>query len=142
MKVWKFALDGFFFLKGYKVLHEKYRRVISHDIGEWCKVWRKTCSWFQKWHGKFVKFWWEQKSENLHFDVLLFSIAYKVPSKKLQKSYLSWHWRVIQTLKKDSLFVWKMTWEIWCILTWAVKNRKKWTLMRYFRQKYTIFEPK
>ena len=29
------------------------------------------------------------KSESLHFDVLLFSIAYKVSAKKVQKNYLS-----------------------------------------------------
>ena len=29
------------------------------------------------------------KSENLHFDVLLLSIAYKVLAKKVQKNYLS-----------------------------------------------------
>ena len=29
------------------------------------------------------------KSENFHFDVLLFSIAFKVSAKKVQKSYLS-----------------------------------------------------
>ena len=29
------------------------------------------------------------KSENLHFDVLLLSIAYRVLAKKVQKSYLS-----------------------------------------------------
>ena len=29
------------------------------------------------------------KSENLHFDVLLFSIAFKVSAKKVQKNYLS-----------------------------------------------------
>ena len=29
------------------------------------------------------------KSKNLHFDVLLLSIAYKVPAKKVQKNYLS-----------------------------------------------------
>ena len=29
------------------------------------------------------------KSENLHFDVLLWSIAYKASAKKLQKNYLS-----------------------------------------------------
>ena len=29
------------------------------------------------------------KSESLHFDVLLFSIAYKVSTKKVQKNYLS-----------------------------------------------------
>ena len=28
------------------------------------------------------------KSENLHFNVLLFSIAFKVSAKKVQKSYL------------------------------------------------------
>ena len=44
--------------------------------------------------------------------------------KKAQKSYLSWHWTVIQSLRKNSLFVWKMTWEIWWVLTWAVKNLK------------------
>ena len=37
------------------------------------------------------------KSEHLHFDVLLLSIAYKVSAKKVKKNYLSWHWRVIQT---------------------------------------------
>ena len=29
------------------------------------------------------------KSENMHFDVQLLSIAYKVSAKKMQKSYLS-----------------------------------------------------
>ena len=29
------------------------------------------------------------KSQNVHFDVLLLSLAYKVPAKKVQKSYLS-----------------------------------------------------
>ena len=37
------------------------------------------------------------KSEKLHFDVLLLSVAHKVSAKKVQKSCLSWHWRVIQT---------------------------------------------
>ena len=50
------------------------------------------------------------KSENLRFDGLLLSIAYNYSAKKAQKSYLSGHWRMIQTLKKSSLFVWKMTW--------------------------------
>ena len=31
------------------------------------------------------------KSESLHFDVLLFSIAEKVSAKKEQKNDLSWH---------------------------------------------------
>ena len=32
------------------------------------------------------------KSENLHFDALLLSIAYKCSAKKVQKSYLLWQW--------------------------------------------------
>ena len=43
------------------------------------------------------------KSENLHFDMVLLSIAYKVSAKKGQKINFSWHWRVIQTLKKNDM---------------------------------------
>ena len=83
-----------------------------------------------------------RKFENLHSDVLLLSIAYKVSAKKIQKSCLSWHWRVIQTLKKNSLFFWKMTWEIWWILTRAVKNLKICYLVGYFCQRYVMFKLK
>ena len=65
------------------------------------------------------------KYENLHSDALVFSKAYKVLNEKLQKIYVSWHWRVMQSLKKNWLLVSKITlkndqkkansWEI-CIL--------------------------
>ena len=42
-----------------------------------------------------------RKFENLYIYVLLLSISYKVLAKKVQKSYHSWNWRVIQTLKKN-----------------------------------------
>ena len=32
---------------------KKYRRVLSHDTEEWCKVLIKTDSCFQKWHKEF-----------------------------------------------------------------------------------------
>ena len=35
--------------------------------------------------------------------------VFNVWSKKLQRNYLSWHWRVMQNLKKNWLVVWKMT---------------------------------
>ena len=82
------------------------------------------------------------KSENLQFDVLLLSIAYKVLTKKVQKNYLSWHRRMIQTLKKNWLFVWKMIWGIWWILTRAVESLKICTLMGYFCRRYVVFELK
>ena len=31
-------------------------KVMSHDTEEWCKVWRKTNSCFQKWHEEFGEF--------------------------------------------------------------------------------------
>ena len=83
-----------------------------------------------------------RKSKILHFDGLLLSKLCTVSAKKVQKSYLLWHWRVIQSLKKNSLFVWKMTWEIWRILTRPVKNLKIRTLVGYFCQKYVMFELK
>ena len=44
------------------------------------------------------------KSENLHFDVLRLSIAYKVSAKKVQKNYLSWHWKKIQNFQEKLAF--------------------------------------
>ena len=44
-----------------------------------------------------------RKSEKLYFDVFLLSKIYKDLDEKVQKSYLSWHWIVMQSLKKTWL---------------------------------------
>ena len=62
---------------------------------------------------------------------LLLSIPYKVSARKTQKSYLSWHWSLIQALKKNWLFGWNMTWGIWWVLTRALESLKVYTLMGY-----------
>ena len=123
---------------------KKYRRVTSHDTGEWCKVWGKTGSWFQKWHDvNLVNFNASSiRSENLHFDVLLFSIVFKVSAKKSAEELSLMILEKDQNFVKKTLFVWKMTWEIWWVLTGAVKNQKICTLMGYFCQKYVMFEIK
>ena len=41
------------------------------------------------------------KSENLHFDRILFSKAYKDLDEKVQKSYVSWYLKVMPSLKKS-----------------------------------------
>ena len=82
------------------------------------------------------------KFESLHFDVLLFSIAYKVSAKKVKKNYLSWHWKKIQNLRKNWLFVWKMTWKTWSTLIRAVESLKICILIGYFCSKYVMFELK
>ena len=75
------------------------------------------------------------KSENLHFDGFLLSKAYKDLDEKVQKSYVSWHWRVMQSLRKNWILVPKMIWGIWWILMWAVSSLKICTLMCCFSLK-------
>ena len=48
---------------------------------------------------------------------------YKTSTKKVQRSYVSWHWRVMQNLKKKQFLVSKMT-RIWWILIGALKSLK------------------
>ena len=76
-----------------------------------------------------------RKSENLHFDGLLLSKIYKDWDENVQKSYVLWHWRVMQSLKKNWLLVPKMTWEIWWILMGAVES-----LLCYFTWRATFVE--
>ena len=83
-----------------------------------------------------------QKFENLHFCGLLLPKSWKFLDEKLQKSYVSWHWWVIQSLKKNWLLVPKMKWGIWWISTRAVESLEICTLMFYFCRKYVMFELK
>ena len=55
----------------------------------------------------------QSKVEILHFDGFHLSKSYKVSAKKIKNSYLSWHWRVMQSLKKNRLVVSNTTWRIW-----------------------------
>ena len=71
------------------------------------------------------------KSENLHFDWIHLSKAYKHLDEKVEKSYVSWHWSVMQSLKK-----------IWSVLMWAVASLEICTLMYNFCQKHLKFQPK
>ena len=44
-------------------------------------------------------------SQNLYFRLLLLEL-YKISGKKVQRSYVSWHWRVTQNLKKKTICFW------------------------------------
>ena len=75
--------------KAYKVLDEKIQKS-SNDTGEFAKFEEKLALGFKNDMMNLVNFDASSgKSENLHFDVPLLSIAYKVSAKKVQKSYLS-----------------------------------------------------
>ena len=60
-------------------------------------------------------------SPNVYFDKLLLLKVYKISAKKVQRSYASWPWRVMQNLKKNRLLVSKMT-RISVILIRALKS--------------------
>ena len=53
-----------------------------------------------------------------------FCKSYKVSTKKIQKTYHSWHWRMMQNLKKNWLAVSNATWGIWWIFTQPLKSPK------------------
>ena len=141
MKVWKFALWLDPFVQSipifrWKRTEELYLMTLKSDA----KFEEKPTLGSKNDMRNLVNFNVMSKSESLLFDVLLSSIAYEVSAKKLQKNYLSWHWKKIQTFRKNWLFVWKMTWEIWWTLTRAVESLKVFTLMGYFCRKCIMFE--
>ena len=72
---------------------------------------------------KFQTFDWSiENSPNLYFDRLLSLKVYKISAKKVQRSYVSWHWRLMQDLiKKTQFVVSKMTRICW-ILIQALKS--------------------
>ena len=74
--------------------------------------------------------------------LLLLCKVFNVCPKKVQRNDLSWHWRVMQNLKKNGLVVRKMTWRVWQILTRALESVKIGTLMGSFCPKYKMYEPK
>ena len=62
----------------------KYERVMSHDTEEWFKVWRKKMVGSKNDMRNLVNFnAYNGKPENMHFDVLLLPIAYKISAKKV-----------------------------------------------------------
>ena len=83
-----------------------------------------------------------RKSENVHFDGLFQSKSYKFLDEKVQKSYVSWLWKVMQSLKKNWLLTPNMARGMWWVLMQAVTSLKICTLMCYFRGKYIMFKPK
>ena len=100
------TLIGFFFWKYIKFQLKKYRGVMAHGTEKWCKIWKK--SWFVV--SKMIRIWWLltrvlKSLKNLDFHWFLLCKIFNVWPKKVQRSNLSWHWRVMQNLKKNWLVV-------------------------------------
>ena len=125
---------GSFCWKYIKFQLRKYRGVMSHDIEERCKIWRKIDFLFHKWWIlNLVNFGLSTWNfQNFYFDWFLLCKVYNVWAKKVQRSYVSWHWKAMQNLKKNWLVVWKMTWVIWHIFTSVVESLKIGTLIALY----------
>ena len=64
------------------------------------------------------------KCQNWNFDGTLLSKVENVWAQNLQRSYVSWQWRIIQKLKRNWLVVLKLTWGTSQILTQAFESLK------------------
>ena len=123
-------IDSFYW-KYIKLQLKKYRRVMSHDTGEW-KLKKKRF-----FVSKMTRIWWIliralRSLKNLPFDWSVLCKVYDVWPKKVQRSCNSWHWGVMQNLKKKWLVVWKMTWGIWQIFIRTLETVKIGTFMGSF----------
>ena len=96
---------------------------------------------------KMTRIWWIliraiKNFKNLHFDWSRSCKVYNVWPKKVQRNYLSWHWKVMQSFKKNWLVIWKMTWRIWQIFTRTLESVKIGTLMEFLSLKEKMYELK
>ena len=79
---------------------------MCNDTKEWWKIWRGIDLSFQNWHEEFNQFW----TEHSKISKICTLMGYFWPKytmfelKKVQRNYLSWHWRVMQNLKKIDLW--------------------------------------
>ena len=97
-----------FVLSGSLFELQKYWGVIFYDTEELCTFWRKTDLWFEKRLDKFGKF----SPEHLKVSKLGLWWDPFVQSRKGMRSYVSWQWRIMQNLKRNSLAISKLTWGI------------------------------
>ena len=106
----KVYIDGLFLSKGYNVSARKFQR---NDVPWHWRVYnakfkgKPTCG-LKNDIRNLVNFRASrQKSENLHFDWILLPKAYKDLDEKIQKSYVSWHWRVSKVWRKTDSWLQK-----------------------------------
>ena len=128
--------DRLLLLKVYKISAKKVQR--SYVSWYWRVMQKLKKNRFVV--SKITKIWWIlirafKSLQNLHFDWPLSCKVCNVWPKKVQRSYLSWHWIVMQNLKKNWLVVWKMTWEIWQIFIRTLESVKIGTFMGSFCSK-------
>ena len=117
------TLMGSFWSKYIMFDLRKYRGVIFHDTEEWWKIWIKTDLWFGKWHEKFGKYSPDRALKILKIGSMMGPFytnwkIYEFMSLKFTEELYD------MKMKNDEkrVVLSKLTWEIWRILTWALKS--------------------
>ena len=82
----------------------KNNEKIDKELTRRYKIWHEECDTFWPKHSKIPK--------NLHFNELHLTKVYNVWAIKVQRSYVQWHWKLMQILKENWLVLRKMTWKI------------------------------
>ena len=80
--------------------------------------------------------------KNLHFNGLLLTKVYNAWAKKVQRSYIWWHSRLIQNLKESWLVLPKINWGIWQSFTRALESLNIGTFMASFYRNLKMYELK
>ena len=115
---------------------KKYSQIIYYDTEEGYKVWKKNWLVKMTWgiwqifiHQSREESWkiWRGNEEFHQFDLSTpkslkctlelapLTKLYVWVKKNVQRSYVWWHWRLMQNLKENWLVLSKMTWGIWQI---------------------------
>ena len=111
--------------------------------------WEITLLYFFSWN--FILFWWREPikvpnfrlsiSANLYLDRVLWLKVYKISAKNIQRTCVSWHWRLMQNLRKNDLLF--QNWQEFDeFLSEHSKVSKIYTLVGPLREKYVMFDLK
>ena len=109
-KIWKICtLMGCFWQKYIMFELRKYSGFMFDGTQDWCKVWRKSDVFFQKWHEEFSKFSPEHLKVKIEILMAWFCLKSKMYEPKICMSYVPWQWRMMQKLKMNWFFSSKLT---------------------------------
>ena len=106
-----FTSMGYFCPKYMRFELKKYGGIIFHETEQWCEIWINPACLMVSKMAWAIGWTFDKALKNLKNCTLMGSFCRKgyVSARKLQRDYVSWHWRVMQNLKKKRLVVWKIT---------------------------------
>ena len=98
---------------------------MSHQNEEWCKIWRGFDLSIQNWDEEFDGFWPEHSKLSKICTLMSCFWPKHIMSelKKVQRIYISLHWRPMQKFERNWLVISKMTWRISQIFVHKLKNK-------------------